>query len=132
LGWRGENSKKTLCQICVNLIGISWRLLTQYATSVSASLIQIMVNKLGTGMAFKRSRVRSPSASLLNTMGCGKYYSPIIFCNVGMISRILFFFSCWASGTIVCSRRGISSFWPVKNINGIIEKLGSRIRTGSV
>ena len=33
----GKVSKKTLCQICVNLIDSSWHLLTQHATSVSAS-----------------------------------------------------------------------------------------------
>ena len=44
-GWGVENSKKTLCQICVNLIGTSWHLVTQHATSVSASLIKIKVNK---------------------------------------------------------------------------------------
>jgi len=43
LGWGVENSKKRLCQICVNLIDSSWHLVTQYATSVSASLIKIRV-----------------------------------------------------------------------------------------
>ena len=33
--------RKTVCQLCANLVGISWHLLTQYATSVSASLINI-------------------------------------------------------------------------------------------
>ena len=41
-----ETGKKFLCQICVNLMGFSRHLLTQYATSVSASLIKIRVNNL--------------------------------------------------------------------------------------
>ena len=42
----GENSKKSLCQFCVNLIDFSWHLVTKLATSVTISLIKIMVNKL--------------------------------------------------------------------------------------
>ena len=36
--------RKTVCQLCANLVGISWHLLTNYATSVPASLIKTKVN----------------------------------------------------------------------------------------
>jgi len=35
-----------LRQICANLIGTSWHLVTQHATSVTVSIIKIRVNKL--------------------------------------------------------------------------------------
>jgi len=45
-GGRTGQRTKTLCQICANLIGASWHLVAQYATSVTTSLIKIRVNKL--------------------------------------------------------------------------------------
>ena len=50
--WVSTTHKKRLCQFCVNLIGTSWHLVTQYATSVSASLIKIMGYGLDRGPFF--------------------------------------------------------------------------------
>jgi len=37
---------KKLCQFCASLIGTSWHLVTEHATSATVSLIKIRVNKL--------------------------------------------------------------------------------------
>ena len=51
-------SIKTLCQICANLIGTSWHLVTQHATSVTVSIIKIIFQQttpllLEQGVRFK-------------------------------------------------------------------------------
>jgi len=45
-GGRKDQRTKTLRQICANLIGTSWHLVAQHATSATVSLIKIRVNKL--------------------------------------------------------------------------------------
>ena len=64
-----ENNKKTLCQICANLIGTSWYFVTQHATSVTVSLIKIMVNKWNHCLLISRSSVRSRDGPPFKSMG---------------------------------------------------------------
>jgi len=72
-----ENSKKSLCQFCVNLIGTSWHLVTQHATSVSASLIKIKVDKLHPCFGSRGSEVQILSPRPFKTMGYGLGRSPL-------------------------------------------------------
>ena len=60
-GGGSDQRAKILCQICASLIVTSWHLVAQHATSVTASLIKIRVNKLlpalgAGGRKFKSSR----------------------------------------------------------------------------
>jgi len=67
---------KSLCQICANLIGTSWHLVTQHATSVTVSLIKIRVNKLHPCFGSRGSEVQILSPRHFKTMGYGLGRSP--------------------------------------------------------
>ena len=68
---RKDQYKKVLCQICANLIGTSWHLVTQHATSVTVSIIKIRVNKLCPCFGSRGSEVQILSPRPLKTMGYG-------------------------------------------------------------
>lgn len=73
-----ENNKNTLCQFCVNLIGTSWHLLTQCATSVSASLINTRIDKLHPCLGSRGLEIQilSPRPNKEGTAnGCGSVKS---------------------------------------------------------
>jgi len=78
LGGGGLEQKKRLCQFCVNLIGTSWHLVTQHATSVSASLIKIRVNKLHPCFGSRGSEVQILSPRPFKKMDYGLGRSPFI------------------------------------------------------
>ena len=65
-----------MCQICANLIGTSWHLVAQHATSVSASIIKIRVNKLHPCFGSRGSEVRVLSPRPFKTIGYGLGRSP--------------------------------------------------------
>ena len=67
---------KLLCQICANLIGTSWHLVTQHATSVSASPIKLRVNKLHPCFGSRGSEVQILSPRPFKKMGYGLGRSP--------------------------------------------------------
>ena len=64
-------TKKTLCQICVNLIGTSWHLVAQLATGVTVSLNKITVNKSLTCFGSRGSEVQILSPRPFKTRTCG-------------------------------------------------------------
>ena len=66
----------SLCQFCANLIGTSWHLVAQHATSVSASLIKLRVNKLHSCFGSRGSEVQILSPRPFKTMGYGLGRSP--------------------------------------------------------
>jgi len=73
--------KKTLCQFCVNLIGTSWHLVTQHATSATISLIKIRLNKLHPCFGSRGSEVQIHSPRpLLGMKNMKKFLLFIIFC----------------------------------------------------
>jgi len=78
LFWRGGSRKvkNTLCQICANLIGTSWHLVTQHATSATISLIKIRVNKLHPCFGSRGSEVQILSPRPFKTMGYSLGCSP--------------------------------------------------------
>ena len=65
-----------LGQICANMIGTSWHLVTQHATSVTVSLIKIRVNKLHPYFGSRGSEVQILSPRPFKTMGYGLGRSP--------------------------------------------------------
>ena len=75
-GGRTGQGTKTLCQICANLIGTSWHLVTQHATSATVSLIKIRVNKLRPCFGSRGSEVQILSPRPFKTMGYGLGRSP--------------------------------------------------------
>ena len=62
---------------CANLIGTSWNLVAQHATSVTASLIKIRVNKLHPCFGSRGSEVQILSPRPFKTMGYGLDRSPL-------------------------------------------------------
>ena len=66
-----RSSYKTLCQICANLIDTYWYLVAQYATSVSASLTKVRINKLPPCFGGRGSEVQILSPRPFITMGYG-------------------------------------------------------------
>ena len=77
-GWGVENSKKSLCQFCVNLIGTSWHLVTQRATSVTVSIFKLRVNKLRPCFGSRGSEVQILSPRPFKTRGYGLSRSPFL------------------------------------------------------
>jgi len=61
---------------CANLIGTSWHLVAQHATSVSASLIKLRVSKLHSCFGSRGSEVQILSPRPFKIMGYGLGRSP--------------------------------------------------------
>ena len=70
--------RKLLCQFCANLIGTSWHLVTQHATSATVSLIKIRVNKLHPCFGSRGSEVQILSPRPFKIMGYGLGRSPFL------------------------------------------------------
>ena len=92
----GKVSKKTLCQICVNLIDSSWHLVTQHATSVTVNIIKTIVNKWIHCLLISRSSVRSRDGPPFKTMGYSLGCSPFFM----MFNRM---FNKWGQNAVTPS-----------------------------
>ena len=82
----GEVSIKILCQICANLIGTSWHLVTQHAMSVTVSINKIRVNKLHPCFGSRGSEVQILSPRPLKTRVYGDLPQALCFVCVNFVS----------------------------------------------
>ena len=73
---KNELRVNALRQVYANLIETSWHLVTQHATSVSASLIKIRINKLHPCFGSRGSEVQTLSPQPFKTMSYGLGRSP--------------------------------------------------------
>ncbi len=75
------STKKTLCKICVNLIGTSWHLVAQLATGVTVSLNKITVNKSLTCFGSRGSEVQILSSRPFKTRTYGNRCRSFFLCQ---------------------------------------------------
>ena len=86
LGRKGRRDReKTLRQICANLIGTSWHLVTQHPTSAIVSLTKTRVNKLHLCFGSRGSEVKILSPRPFKAMGYGLDRGPFLVVGVGNV-----------------------------------------------